>query len=111
MSVIDREQEIREPVREARQEAATHKVLQGKKALVTGGSRGIGKATVLALAAAGADVAINFQQCNSSAEEVCLEARELDVHANIFQADICARRKPNGWRMQCWTNSEGSISW
>jgi 3-oxoacyl-[acyl-carrier protein] reductase len=86
MSVIERDQQ--ETEYETRQEAVPHKVLQGKKAFVTGGSRGIGKATVLALAEAGADVAINYQQSSQAAEEVCRAARELDVQANIYQADI-----------------------
>jgi 3-oxoacyl-(acyl-carrier-protein) reductase len=88
MSVVEREPEVQTPKREAWREAVALKVLQGKKALVTGGSRGIGRATVLALAQAGADVAINYQQSSRSAEEVCRAARELEVHADIYQADI-----------------------
>jgi len=88
MSVVEREPEVQTPKREAWREAVALKVLQGKNALVTGGSRGIGRATVLALAQAGADVAINYQQSSRSAEEVCRAARELEVHADIYQADI-----------------------
>jgi 3-oxoacyl-(acyl-carrier-protein) reductase len=69
-------------------EATTMKALHGKKVLVTGGSRGIGRAAVLAMAEAGADVAIIYQHCSQAAEDVCRAARELDVWANIYQADI-----------------------
>jgi 3-oxoacyl-(acyl-carrier-protein) reductase len=88
MSVVERDQKVREPKSKARPEVLASKFLQGKKALVTGGSRGIGRATVLALAAAGADVAVNFQQSSKAAEEVCLAARELEVYSNLYQADI-----------------------
>lgn len=86
MSIVERE--TREPTREVWQEKAMAKLLQGKKAMVTGGSRGIGRATVLALAEAGADVAINYQHCVEAAGEVCRAARQLEVHANIYKADI-----------------------
>jgi 3-oxoacyl-[acyl-carrier protein] reductase len=86
MSVVERETEG--PVREALERQLAPKILQGKKALVTGGSRGIGKASVLALAMAGADVAINYQHSSEAAEEVCRAARELEVHANVFCANV-----------------------
>jgi 3-oxoacyl-[acyl-carrier protein] reductase len=62
--------------------------LQGKVALVTGGSRGIGRATALALAEAGANIAINYQRCNLAAEEVCDEVRRSGVKAAAYQADV-----------------------
>jgi 3-oxoacyl-(acyl-carrier-protein) reductase len=88
MSTVERE--VQEPVRETRQEASTAptKILQGKHALVTGGSRGIGRATVLALAEAGAEVAINYQQCSQAADEIRREAEELGVLARAYQANI-----------------------
>jgi len=84
------EAEVHAPVRETwhEVEATPRKLLQGKKALVTGGSRGIGRATVLALAEAGADVAINYQQSRAAAEQVCQVAGELGVKAVIYQADV-----------------------
>jgi NAD(P)-dependent dehydrogenase (short-subunit alcohol dehydrogenase family) len=88
MSIVELEQGKQNSVREASQGPVAHRVLQGKKALVTGGSRGVGRATVLALAEAGADVAINYQQSAEAAEEVCRAARACNVRANVYRADI-----------------------
>jgi 3-oxoacyl-[acyl-carrier protein] reductase len=65
--------------------------LSGKVALVTGASRGIGRAIALALAAAGADVAVNYRGNQDKAEEVCqaikaLERRSLAVRADVSKA-------------------------
>jgi 3-oxoacyl-(acyl-carrier-protein) reductase len=88
MSVVERE--VTESSRETWQEkeVVRVKVLQGKKALVTGGSRGIGRATVLALADAGAEVAINYQHAAEAAEEACRDAHELGVRAHTYRADV-----------------------
>jgi 3-oxoacyl-[acyl-carrier protein] reductase len=82
MSVIDHMEQ------ETRREAAAHGVLKGKKALVTGGSRGIGRAIAVALAEAGADVAINYQTCKEAADATCGTARECGVFAQTYQADV-----------------------
>ncbi|MDQ3605411.1 MAG: SDR family NAD(P)-dependent oxidoreductase, partial [Gemmatimonadota bacterium] len=47
--------------------------LRGKRALVTGGSRGVGRATALLLARCGADVGIGYHSRHSEAEEVVRE--------------------------------------
>lgn len=65
----------------------TTKKLTSKVALVTGGSRGIGAATALALADEGADVAISYGTSKDRAEAVVKELRAKGVRAEAFQAD------------------------
>lgn len=64
------------------------KLLGGKIAFVTGGSRGIGRACALALAEAGADVAINYRSNSQAAEEVCAAISKLGQKARAYQADV-----------------------
>ena len=66
--------------------------LLGKKVFVTGGSRGIGRACALTLAAAGADVAVGSSPAGAdSAEDVCGEIRELGRRAQAYAFDVGAR--------------------
>ena len=64
------------------------KKLEGKVALVTGGSRGIGRCVALGLAEAGANVAVNYRERREAAEEVCAEIRRLGRAAMAGQADV-----------------------
>ena len=63
------------------------KDLKGKVCLITGGTRGIGKAVVLALAREGADVLFSYQHSKEQAEEVCKSVQELGVRCRAYQAN------------------------
>lgn len=62
--------------------------LAGKAALITGGSRGIGAATVRLFAQAGADVVFNFQRAKEAAAQVEQEARKHGTRVEAFKADL-----------------------
>lgn len=65
--------------------------LAGRVALVTGGSRGIGRAVALALARAGCDVAVVCRERIAEAQAVAAEARALGVRALATTADVGRR--------------------
>ena len=62
--------------------------MDGNVALITGGSRGIGRAVCLALARRGAAVAVNYAGNSRAADETVKLCRELGVEAEAFQADV-----------------------
>ncbi|HXW69346.1 MAG TPA: SDR family NAD(P)-dependent oxidoreductase [Dissulfurispiraceae bacterium] len=62
--------------------------LTGKVALVTGASRGIGRAITLALAGAGADLAVNYRSRVSEAFEVISEIKKLGRRAIAVKGDV-----------------------
>ncbi|MGE3961826.1 MAG: SDR family NAD(P)-dependent oxidoreductase [Dehalococcoidia bacterium] len=62
--------------------------LDGRVALVTGGSRGIGRAICLRLAQDGADIAINYHSNADAAQQVADEVRALGRRAEIYAADV-----------------------
>ena len=62
--------------------------LQGKCAMVTGGSRGIGRAVCLELARQGARVAVNYAGNAAAAEETVKACQDLGAEAFAIQADV-----------------------
>jgi 3-oxoacyl-[acyl-carrier protein] reductase len=66
--------------------------LSGKRALVTGGGRGLGRAIALAFARQGADVAVNYRGNADAAEEVASEVRGLGRETLTIQGDTSEGR-------------------
>ena len=64
------------------------RILAGQKALVTGGSSGIGRAVALALGGAGADVVVNYRSGADEAQEVVSAIRDKGSNAIALQADV-----------------------
>src|SRR4051812_46394607 len=65
--------------------------LTGKKALVTGAARGIGRGCALELARAGADVAVNDRTASDLARSTVDEIRGLGRKAELVEGDVFAR--------------------
>jgi 3-oxoacyl-[acyl-carrier protein] reductase len=69
--------------------------LAGKTALVTGASRGIGRASAVALAAAGAQVLVHYGRGAKEADEVVSEIRNAGGHADAIAVDLAAADGPH----------------
>ncbi len=67
--------------------------LLGKKAFVTGSSRGIGRAIAIGLASAGADVALSCNTGGAAAEEVCGRIRGLGSRAQYYKHNIAMEKE------------------
>lgn len=63
-------------------------MIQGKTAIVTGGSRGIGATTAKKLASLGANIAVIYAGNEAAANAVCEECRAHGVKAEAFQCDV-----------------------
>jgi glucose 1-dehydrogenase len=82
--------------------------LKGRTALVTGASRGIGRAVAVELARQGANVGINFRSHPEEAEEVAKEVRAAGAKAVLLQGDVADLKAVEG--MVAKTASElGSV--
>lgn len=62
--------------------------LHGKAALITGGSRGIGRAIAIRLAASGADVAVNYVRHRRDAEETAAQVAKLGRRCLLVKANV-----------------------
>lgn len=62
--------------------------LQGRIALVTGASRGIGREIALELARCGADVAVNYRSDAQAADSICVRIKELGRRAVAVRANV-----------------------
>ena len=76
--------------------------LSGKRAFVTGGGRGIGRATALLLAQAGAGVAVGYRSRRAEADETLAGVKRLRRPAIGVAGDLGDRRPRGGpWTMRC----------
>ena len=64
--------------------------LEGKNAIVTGGSLGIGTAVALGLAREGCNVAINYRRHDTEAQEVVRKIREMGRKGLAVKADVAS---------------------
>ena len=78
--------------------------LEGKRALVTGGSRGIGRAVALELGRAGADVVVGYRSKAGEAEAVASEIGGRAVQAGTTRDGVLARMLDDDWRTVLETN-------
>ena len=62
--------------------------LKNKIALVTGGSRGIGRVTAIKFASEGADIILNYRSSDADANETCNEIKKFDVRCIMAKFDI-----------------------
>ncbi len=70
-------------------------ILTGKTALVTGASRGIGKAIAIALGEVGAEVVVNYSNSQAQAEEVVSTIQKMNSKAYAIQANIAEESSVN----------------
>lgn len=75
--------------------------LEGKKAIVTGGSRGIGKAIALMYAKEGADVLVNYHSNDAAAKETCAEIEALGRKAVAVAADVASYESAQSMVEEC----------
>lgn len=68
----------------------SEKQFEGKSAIVTGGTRGIGKAIVLELAKRGANIAFNYSRSADEAEMLSAEVEALGVKVHVAQCDVAS---------------------
>jgi glucose 1-dehydrogenase len=77
-------------------------LLKGQKALVTGANSGIGKAIAIALGSAGADVAVNYVDGDSSAQEVVNTIMTGGSRAMAIKADVSSEAEVQGMFQQMY---------
>jgi 3-oxoacyl-[acyl-carrier protein] reductase len=66
------------------------KQFEGKSAIVTGGTRGIGKAIVLELARRGTNVAFNYSKSADEAEKLKAEVEASGVNVHVAKCDVAS---------------------
>ena len=81
--------------------ASDSKPLRGKACLITGGSRRLGRASALALAQAGADVAITFRTSASEAQHTVVDLSSFGVRAFALRCDVTDETSVKSMMKRC----------
>lgn len=81
--------------------------LKGRTALVTGGSRGIGRAVVLELVGAGANVTLSYRSGKEEAEEVARETGATAVQADVSDPEAAKRLVDDAGELDILVNNAG----
>ncbi len=89
----------------------TNQPLLGKSALVTGGARRVGRGIALALAQAGADVALTCRSSHAEAAETVREIEDLGRRALAVECDVRSEASVRAAVAARGPLSDGSISW
>ncbi len=85
--------------------------LEGQVALITGSSRGIGRAIALRLARAGADILVHGRAPGRAADAVCEEIRALGRRAEFAGADIASKDEVTALRAAVRPVLEAGLRW
>ena len=102
---------------QARQSGAPTRRLAGQAAVVTGASRGIGRAIALALAREGARVVVNYARSDGLAEAIVAEIRAAGGEGLAARADVSRAAEVDGLlgaalaafrRVDLWVNNAGA---
>jgi len=85
--------------------------LRSKTAVVTGSSRGIGRAIALRLAQEGADVIVHGHAHADDAHDVAIEIADLDVKSHVMMADVSDARTMESFIDDAWKWKDGIDVW
>lgn len=97
-----RPQPIVQPSFSEIQKTITAEVFKNQKALIVGGTRGLGEVTAKILAAAGADVAITYFRGQDDAERVCRDIRDGGGICRYYQFDVTQSSKQEKIKLDDW---------
>jgi 3-oxoacyl-[acyl-carrier protein] reductase len=85
--------------------------LEGRRAVVTGSSSGIGRAVVRELSSAGADVVVHCYRSIEAAEEVAAEIRTHGRRAEVLVADLSSQAESRELISRAWSCLDGVDIW
>lgn len=85
--------------------------LAGKRVLVTGGTRGIGRATALAFAAAGSRLVVAHRTTGEDARTLADELSASGAEHHLVRADVSTKEEPSAWPRRAAPTWRAWTSW